>query len=1397
METKDFSMPLVDSRPHLGLGWSAKLVGGHSPYALDTEFGSEGPAINEKEMSVTFPFASGVRRDSVGDLLEIGGIDTSRHVKNPVVLFDHGKTCAIPIALAETPDTKQYTVVKDEIAKIATCKAFFYQAHKDIEHARFCEQVFDMVAKRYIRAGSLGYVTTQGYPLAGDPAKGIPQGMHLQKVLLLEASIVIMPANMDTTLKMLSLNRVCGKPMSPVLVKSLMGCGVKRKAQMFVEGTKARQRPTYDDVRQKYPHVGPDNSDTLQARHRLVGQARGYIDLDDEQEAERIQREYEDARTHLPEEEETKSSDKPVLQRRHQEGDKVEIHPRERLYGAPAGGTYLGPVQHGPAAGQTVIEHDGVYHNVRNHSVSEPIHPEEKARPSATQARRMSQEKRPHGATPIDTVDDMAQVMRPQAFEDQWEDTQRTYNQNRVDVFDYPAEEKAVDCFEPGTRCRRRWRPMNGTTGERVDREAEVTVTGPPLREGGLMPDGRNVFPEHAGYVPYVTDEGRHAVSPYHQLERVETQEKAHPRNQRIYDHMVDQHIKLGGGKVISDDLSGRDWHRHQFNVGGHDYEFRAIPMSSTGTGGRWDVAFARLGKPKSSTGTRAREYSLTGDSGGAGEARQVMTHVGGAMDHFIRTRKPDHIEFSADASETGRVNHYDHLANILSDVHDFHLEREDRSKEAEGGGRTGIVNYSLRRKPNSAPKVSEEKALEWIVKALSGDTSAIPTERKSLTSLRVKYFGKGYTRDRRAPRGSGHMEEDGSLDGLTIIDWESGQPVHDDDDIVVADNYHPEEHKSNPTPVYRGLGGKPTGPPAIEVPMEAYDHPLPANFWEGIDDFGDQGLPFDQPDEGELSEVESLHLGEVQEKRTSGAPLDPVSSNPSRVSVRKTPTPPKHPNYAPPRSNERFGEVNEHQHPGETPEELDRRLRGEWEEGKAYQKPIRRGQRRELWEDEGDNIARRERVEVLGDDSSSHVWVRGDGGVVKRTRRGDIVPESADKEDQKQKSGPTRHDRQVQNHVDRHGEETARRDFNEFHDNVMQDVNTSVNLYGEEHPTTDQVRINEKEAAARARAMKKRGQKKSLSELRAKYLGKAYQRTPADGKIKPGINVRVESPLGMPPYDGETTGREYEGSGSVEVQPDEGGRPNWHFIEDVEGKAAPTPRAGERTHIRINDQLYPATMVEPYSSRPGGSLRQYRADPHGTHDDPYFDSHLVQIEGEDGPDHVWHSQLTSPPPHEDSVADQAEYDAEDTKQKSLGEGGFHPDVLHMAHQVAQGHGEPPEEDDWGRMTGESPHISDGSAHGAFVDALKEHGHDDLIAHAEAHGVPEAAHEVHRCAVLPHLTRGSRIDAVNRVSNDRMYRGEVVHSVHDNNKRVLLSNGTSIPISSRYWMVVPHKGEET
>lgn len=222
------------------------LAGMDVPFVGNMEF-------DQSSMSIVIPFASGHRRDGVGDLLEVGGIDTSRHKLNPVVLFDHGKVVSLPVAQAEDPMTREYTVQIDPVEKTARAKAFFYQGKKPIhnegyepdkyfptgqqeyDHALFCEQLYDMMVKRYIRAGSIGYQVIAARDLMPDYEKGTPKGLHLLKTLLLEVSAVVLPANQDTVAKALSLPRVCGKPMSPMLVKSLAPYAPPRKAMMGYE----------------------------------------------------------------------------------------------------------------------------------------------------------------------------------------------------------------------------------------------------------------------------------------------------------------------------------------------------------------------------------------------------------------------------------------------------------------------------------------------------------------------------------------------------------------------------------------------------------------------------------------------------------------------------------------------------------------------------------------------------------------------------------------------------------------------------------------------------------------------------------------------------------------------------------------------------------------------------------------------------------------------------------------------------------------------------------------------------------------------------------------------------------------------------------------------------------
>lgn len=237
-------------------GYSYKLMGlGNIPglpaqeqanqFGLDVPFGPDDLEIDENQMSCVIPFADGNRVDGSGDVIEVAGIKTERHRANPIVLFDHGKQVTLPVALSEDPITKLYTVEIDPIAKKAKGKAFFYQGKwggknfngaTEYDHALFCEQLFDLLAKRYIRAGSIGYQVMKGLPMQGTYGMGIPQGVHLQEVNMLEYSAVVLPCNQDTVGKALSLRRVCGKPLSSHLVKSLSPYAPPRKVQMGYEG---------------------------------------------------------------------------------------------------------------------------------------------------------------------------------------------------------------------------------------------------------------------------------------------------------------------------------------------------------------------------------------------------------------------------------------------------------------------------------------------------------------------------------------------------------------------------------------------------------------------------------------------------------------------------------------------------------------------------------------------------------------------------------------------------------------------------------------------------------------------------------------------------------------------------------------------------------------------------------------------------------------------------------------------------------------------------------------------------------------------------------------------------------------------------------------------------------
>lgn len=253
-------------------------IGASDRFGLDVVI-PEKQDIDIARKSVWILFASGERRDEGGDLVHIDGISLERHRPNPVVLFDHGKGqhkwASWPVAMAEDPKTGAYTVKLDTIKKEATLNAFWYQGKSDIpssqkddekEFAQYCDQLYDLIARRFIRGGSIGYKVIQAQQMPPDYRTGTPAGLDLLQVLMLEGSAVVMPMNMDTVrgknlgcdliAEVLAMPQVCGSPLSPYLVKSLEAYAPAKVVQMGYESKGLDEDEASAKIKAQKSHLG-------------------------------------------------------------------------------------------------------------------------------------------------------------------------------------------------------------------------------------------------------------------------------------------------------------------------------------------------------------------------------------------------------------------------------------------------------------------------------------------------------------------------------------------------------------------------------------------------------------------------------------------------------------------------------------------------------------------------------------------------------------------------------------------------------------------------------------------------------------------------------------------------------------------------------------------------------------------------------------------------------------------------------------------------------------------------------------------------------------------------------------------------------------------------------------
>lgn len=176
-------------------GFQYAVKGGVAPSAMDVLADEGDIQTDDSEMSIYYPFASGQSRDRVGDYLDVSGIETANHERNPLAFLDHGKNFKYPLGLDQDRQ-KRYTVTINPERGLAFAKTFITPICP--EH----EQIFLFYKKGILRAGSIGYRTIEEDVIGPDREQGLPKGKHLRRTELLETSAVFLPCSQDAVLRM-------------------------------------------------------------------------------------------------------------------------------------------------------------------------------------------------------------------------------------------------------------------------------------------------------------------------------------------------------------------------------------------------------------------------------------------------------------------------------------------------------------------------------------------------------------------------------------------------------------------------------------------------------------------------------------------------------------------------------------------------------------------------------------------------------------------------------------------------------------------------------------------------------------------------------------------------------------------------------------------------------------------------------------------------------------------------------------------------------------------------------------------------------------------------------------------------------------------------------------------
>lgn len=212
----------IKARSYKQYKWIKPTTPGYRYKVSDTHYGLDVVTdssldFNDDDFCITIPFAASHGKDRVGDFLEVSGIETDNHQKNPVAFLDHAQRIEKPIGKCCDKEGN-YTVTVDEERGLAIAKIYLA---RDIPDFPEPEQCYELYKQGILKAGSIGFRPLEIETIAADPENGyFKSSLHIKRCELLEVSLVSLPCNQDAVQKILC-DGIKGKPLEASL-KSLL-----------------------------------------------------------------------------------------------------------------------------------------------------------------------------------------------------------------------------------------------------------------------------------------------------------------------------------------------------------------------------------------------------------------------------------------------------------------------------------------------------------------------------------------------------------------------------------------------------------------------------------------------------------------------------------------------------------------------------------------------------------------------------------------------------------------------------------------------------------------------------------------------------------------------------------------------------------------------------------------------------------------------------------------------------------------------------------------------------------------------------------------------------------------------------------------------------------------------